>query len=94
MYVNMLIKFRIKYESFREIESEMVKLLEFLDRHTVRHYFDLVTLSKQHVLKGNLHSYTLGSFQTIAGAITRHKNSKWRRAGNLKAINFSIYCYC
>ena len=31
-----------------------------------------------------------GSFQTIAGAVTRHKNPKWRRAGNLKAINFSI----
>ena len=33
-----------------------------------------------------------GCFQ-IAGAIRRHKNPKWRRAGNLKAINFSIYCY-
>ena len=26
-----------------------------------------------------------GSFQTIAGAVTRHKNPKWWRAGNLKA---------
>ena len=33
-----------------------------------------------------------GSFRTIAGAEIRHKDPKWRRAGNLKAINFSIYC--
>ena len=33
-----------------------------------------------------------GSFQTIAG-VTRHKDPKWRRAGNLKVINFSIYCH-
>ena len=32
------------------------------------------------------------SFQTIAGVKTR-QNPKWRRAENLKAINFSIYYY-
>ena len=32
-------KLRVKCESFREIESELVKLLEVLDRHTARHLF-------------------------------------------------------
>ena len=31
--------FRIKSERFREIKSEMVKLLGFLDRHKARHLF-------------------------------------------------------
>ena len=32
-------KLRVKCESFRETESEMVKLLEVLDKHTARHLF-------------------------------------------------------
>ena len=34
-------KLRVKCERFREIESEMVKLVEVLDRHTVGHLFRL-----------------------------------------------------
>ena len=37
--------------------------------------------------------FLFGSFQTIVGAVMRHRNPKWRRDGNLKAMNFSIYCY-
>ena len=32
-------KLRVKCESLREIESELVKLLEVLGRHTARHLF-------------------------------------------------------
>ncbi len=41
-------KLRIKCESLRKIESEMVKLLEFLDRRTTRHLFRSSVLNVFH----------------------------------------------
>ena len=38
-YVLFLDQFQVKCERFREIESEVVNLLEFLDSHTARHLF-------------------------------------------------------